>query len=128
MKTPTGPSPRNGGSVERRSARYGPDHRHDPERPGRSLVAGLIAIVVVVVVAVLSSPLVPDSWPAGPAKETGPTATAGTPSTVVCRTSAGGGGWTGHALTGDLVEYAAGSAYLEPDVEAAKAALAHAGA
>ncbi len=42
--------------------------------------------------------------------------------------AAAGSGWTGLALTGDLVEYAAGSAYWEPDVQAARTALAGTGA
>jgi hypothetical protein len=65
---------------------------HKPEPSGRSLAVGLAVIVVAVAVAVLSSPLVGDLWPAGSATDTGSTGASGAPTTVVSQTPAAGSG------------------------------------
>ncbi len=57
MNGSAGPTPQGpGGRVERRSDRYAAGRRYRPEKPGRGVVPALVAVVVVLAVAVLSSP------------------------------------------------------------------------
>jgi hypothetical protein len=99
MTDPTGPSPTDpsgldpggveqrgpGGYVrrtERRSARRRDERRSRSDRPGRGMLAALVAIVVVVAVAVLWSPLVPEVGHGLPAQGGASTTAATTASTV----------------------------------------------
>ncbi len=129
MRTPAGPPSPHGESPQRRSARYARDRRRRRERRGRGIVAGVLAIVVVAAVAVLSSPLVPDQWPAETAEEGSATTAAVTASTAVGPSTVAGPGPNVTVSTGLPRTSVAGSALLvvTQDGKPALVALFYAG-